>query len=374
MGCEQSCLRRPSLAHSINDDIHAEADEKINILTKEQEKKESIKYKLLLLGAGESGKSTLLRNIRRYYGKEFTDQELMATKPHLAQNVIEAMRTLAIYSEILSDQGKETKVKDENEEIRTRVARLSDKQKFTKQHCDDLQTLWMDPGIKKTMEYRHTFQLIDTAEYLFDRMDSYWRDEYTPTFDDMIHSRQRTTGINKIRFEWQDGGYVDEIYEIFDAGGQKSERKKWFHFFDNVAAIIFVVALSGYNQTLWEDSTNNRMREAIGLFRGVVNLDVFKDSHVILFLNKSDLFYKKVPKHSVKKYFKEYHGSDENVDQIIHFFKQQFRHQWKPKTNRTKPEIHFHITCATDTLCVKRMFESTRTIIIKKCLINQGFL
>merc|ERR1711971_143360 len=96
------------------------------------------------------------------------------------------------------------------------------------------------------------------------------------------------------------------------------------HFFDNTAAIIFVAALSGYNQLLWEDNRNNRMREAIGLFRGIVNLDVFKGSHVILFLNKCDLFEKKVGKYLVAEHFKDYDGK-ETKDEIIEFFKEKLK-------------------------------------------------
>eukprot|EP01084_Bolivina_argentea_P013783 25843_1 len=63
---------------------------------------EEVKYKLLLLGAGESGKSTLLKQMRKLHGKQYDSFEMMAAKPHLTQNIIEAMRTLAIYSDILA--------------------------------------------------------------------------------------------------------------------------------------------------------------------------------------------------------------------------------------------------------------------------------
>lgn len=44
---------------------------------------------------------------------------------------------------------------------------------------------------------------------------------------------------------------------MVDVGGQRSERRKWIHCFENVTSIIFLVALSEYDQTLFE---NNEVR------------------------------------------------------------------------------------------------------------------
>lgn len=45
---------------------------------------------------------------------------------------------------------------------------------------------------------------------------------------------------------------------LFDVGGQRSERKKWIHCFEDVTAIIFCVAMSEYDQVLHEDETTVR--------------------------------------------------------------------------------------------------------------------
>ena len=182
--------------------------------------REEIKYRCLLLGAGEVGKTTILKQWRHQYGRKFDQSELLAAKPHLTQNTIEAMRTLAIYSDILGDQGKDTHVQDENREIRNRVRRMNDRQKFTKEHCQDLVTLWQDKGIQNTIKYNHQFVLIDTYQYILENMDKYWRDDYIPTIEDIVHSYQRTTGANKIKFVLKEKhGPYDQIYEIFDTGG-----------------------------------------------------------------------------------------------------------------------------------------------------------
>lgn len=53
------------------------------------------------------------------------------------------------------------------------------------------------------------------------------------------------------------------IYRLFDVGGQRSERKKWIHCFEDVTAIIFCVAMSEYDQVLHEDETTVNIIEII---------------------------------------------------------------------------------------------------------------
>ena len=43
------------------------------------------------------------------------------------------------------------------------------------------------------------------------------------------------------------------LCRIVDVGGQRSERKKWIHCFEDVTAILFFVALSAYDMGLRED-------------------------------------------------------------------------------------------------------------------------
>jgi hypothetical protein len=54
---------------------------------------------------------------------------------------------------------------------------------------------------------------------------------------------------------------------MFDVGGQRSERKKWIHCFENVTSIIFCVALSEYDQVLLEESS--QVRPSTGIYCAV---------------------------------------------------------------------------------------------------------
>jgi len=88
---------------------------------------------------------------------------------------------------------------------------------------------------------------------------------------------------------------------MFDVGGQRSERKKWIHCFENVTSIIFCVALSEYDQVLLEESNQ------VGLF----NSRWFMRTSIILFLNKVDLFRQKLGRSPLSNYFPDYSGGND---------------------------------------------------------------
>lgn len=52
-------------------------------------------------------------------------------------------------------------------------------------------------------------------------------------------------------------------FRVFDVGGQRSERKKWIHCFEDVNSIIFIAALSEYDEVLFEDETTVRLNKRL---------------------------------------------------------------------------------------------------------------
>ena len=48
-------------------------------------------------------------------------------------------------------------------------------------------------------------------------------------------------------------------FRLVDVGGQRSERRKWIHCFEDVSSIIFIASLAEYNLSLVEDSAVNRL-------------------------------------------------------------------------------------------------------------------
>lgn len=88
----------------------------------------------------------------------------------------------------------------------------------------------------------------------------FWDKSYIPTDQDLLRSRLRTTGITETIFDLS-----QLTYRMFDVGGQRSERKKWIHCFENVNCLLFLVAISGYDQCLVEDKDGVSMPSVVRL-------------------------------------------------------------------------------------------------------------
>lgn len=98
---------------------------------------------------------------------------------------------------------------------------------------------------------------------------------------------------------------------MYDVGGQRSQRRKWVYCFEDVRAVLFVVALSGFDMTLLEDTTVNRLEESLNLFEQIVNNRWFKEASFVLFLNKLDLFREKImcSSRQLSAFFPDYKGT-----------------------------------------------------------------
>lgn len=135
-------------------------------------------------------------------------------------------------------------------------------------------------------------------------MDRICQQDYVPTEQDVLRVRVPTSGVHEYLFEVK-----NIMFTMVDVGGQRSERRKWIHCFENVTSIIFLAALSEYDQVLAESSRDeNRMEESKALFKSILTYPFFANVSVIFFLNKTDVFEEKIMKSDLEDYFPEYDG------------------------------------------------------------------
>merc|ERR1711977_502894 len=139
---------------------------------------------------------------------------------------------------------------------------------------------------------------------------------------------------------WKDRG----VQERFKRSREYQLNDSARYYFENITTILFLGAISEYDQLLFEDETVNRMQEALTLFDSICNSRWFVKTSIILFLNKIDRFKEKLPISPMKNYFPDYEGGDDYslaCDYILNRFVSLNQHETK--------QIYTHFTCATDT-------------------------
>jgi len=321
--------------------------------------------KLLLLGAGESGKSTLFKQMIDLYGTGFDDSDIMRYIPTLYDNTLSCMKILLEKSEeyCTSEGRTDCGISSDNQIHRDTVMNTKRDAMIGTKLADAIKHLWSDPGIQHTYELRSNYQLAESASYFFERIDAFAKLGFVPTKQDILRARIRTTGITETNFEIE-GSH----FQMMDVGGQRNERKKWIHSFQNVTAVIFVAAISGFDQTIFEDNKTNRIEESLQLFEDTTNSPWFIDTPIILFLNKCDLLEEKLKHKSVKDYMSDYSG-DNSYEDVWKWFATKY----EQRLSNGRP-VYTHVTCAMDDQNVLLVFQSVRDIVIQKGMESAGLV
>nr|AAD33674.1 heterotrimeric G alpha subunit [Kluyveromyces lactis] len=415
----------------------------------QERNKNKNEVKLLLLGAGESGKSTVLKQMKLLHQGGFTHRERMQYGQVIWADAIESMRTLILQagklgieldsdlknahsgqlvntelhqckekifrantldqidarmaggSEFLNEYVlkyngigskkkrqttlgfKESNGADPEEEDET-DAFLSEKlagtsytgssetselkridQSTNEEIAYAIKKLWtQDKGIRQCFNRSSEFQLEGSASYYFDNIEKFARVDYVCDDMDILKVRIKTTGITENSFK-----IGPSTFKVYDAGGQRSERRKWIHCFEGITAVVFVIAISEYDQMLFEDERVNRMHESIVLLDTLLNSRWFANTPFILFLNKVDIFQEKVKRSPIRTWFPNYPGKLGDSETGLKYFESLFL-----SLNRSNKPIYVHRTCATDTQSMRFVLGAVTDLVIQQNLKKSGIL
>uniref|UniRef100_A0A8C5C888 Guanine nucleotide-binding protein subunit alpha n=2 Tax=Gadus morhua TaxID=8049 RepID=A0A8C5C888_GADMO len=323
-----------------------------------RDKKDSRReFKLLLLGTGESGKSTFIKQMRIIHGSGYTEEDKRSYTRLVYQNIFTAMQTM-----IHAMSALQIPYKYQHNEGHAMAVCMVDVEKvstFNHPYVEAIKSLWSDQGILECYGRKREYQLSDSTKYYLNALDRIADAGYVPTQQDILRVRVPTTGIIEYPFDLQ-----DVVFRMVDVGGQRSERRKWIHCFEKVTSIMFLVALSEYDQVLVESDNVNRMEESKALFQTIITYQWFKNSSVILFLNKIDLLEEKILFSHLVDYFPEYDGPPRDILAGRDFILKMFDNL-NPEPSKI---IYSHFTCATDTDNIRFVFHAVKDYILQKNL------
>ncbi|XP_026212621.1 guanine nucleotide-binding protein G(o) subunit alpha-like isoform X2 [Anabas testudineus] len=327
----------------------------------EQAKTEMNVAKMLMLGAAESGKSTLIKQIKIIHSHGFSKQELISFKPAVLDNLLTSMKFVLQGMGMLRINLANKTNKIHARSILSCNQCLNDDHELLPFVAHAFCALWADQGVRAAADRGYEFELNDSALYFFENMSRIIAPNYIPTEMDVLRVRVRTCGIIETQFQVN-----QKIFRLYDVGGQRSERRKWLSCFDCIQAVLFVVALSSYDVTLTEDPSENRLQESLELFTSICTNTVFESTTLILLMNKTDLFREKIL-HSgrhLRFYISSYKGADADVDAAAHHITSMFS---ACNSNPDKPVYH-HFTTAIDSTNVQVVFHMVIDQIIKQNL------
>uniref|UniRef100_A0A3Q3WHR0 Guanine nucleotide-binding protein subunit alpha n=1 Tax=Mola mola TaxID=94237 RepID=A0A3Q3WHR0_MOLML len=310
--------------------------------------------KLLLLGTGESGKSTFIKQMRIIHGGGYTDEDKRSYAKLVYQNIYLSMQTMVRAMDALSITFSDPQNQSHAESVLE--VEVDKVEEFDQSLVVAIQSLWNDAGIQDCYNRRREYQLSDSTKYYLSELDRIVRPLYVPDLQDILRVRVPTTGIIEYPFDME-----NVIFRMVDVGGQRSERRKWIHCFENVTSIIFLVALSEYDQVLAECDNENRMEESKALFKTIITYPWFQRSSVILFLNKTDILKEKIMYSHLNTYFPEFTGPQQDPAAAQKFILRMYQEQ-NPDKDKT---LYAHFTCATDTENIRFVFVAVKDTILR---------
>ncbi|XP_031168260.1 guanine nucleotide-binding protein G(o) subunit alpha-like isoform X1 [Sander lucioperca] len=317
--------------------------------------------KILMLGAAESGKSTLIKQIKIIHSHGFSKQELISFKPAVLDNLLTSMKFVLQGMGMLRINLANKKNKMHARSILSCSQCLGDDQELLPFVAHAICALWGDQGVRAAAARGYEFELNDSALYFFENMSRIIAPKYVPTVMDVLRVRVRTCGIIETQFQLN-----EMIFRLYDVGGQRSVRRKWLSCFDCIQAVLYVVSLSSYDMTQTDEASGNRLQESLELFTSICTNTVFSSTSLILFMNKTDLFRDKIL-HSgrhLRLYLSSYKGADVDVDAAAHHITAMF------SSCNGSPDklVYHHFTTATDTTNVQVVFHMVIDQVMKENL------
>ena len=180
------------------DEEGAKKNTQITKILRDDKVARSKTIQILLLGAGESGKSTFLKQMRILFMDGIPKKEIPVYRDLIYSNIIVAIYTLTKAAKELGYS-----LSSENQPHAAYFSELAAGSEiiFDEKLGKAVEALWADPSIQKAFSESHRFQLSDSTKYFMEKLSTISNPDYAPSTEDILHSRSRTTGIVELLFD-----------------------------------------------------------------------------------------------------------------------------------------------------------------------------
>ena len=219
-----------------------------------------------------------------------------------------------------------------------------------------------DPLVQELLSDSETTKKTMENGKLLNNIETVLSKDFIPSHDDILSTRKPTTGYNEFLIE------SDKIaLTIVDVGGEKTERKKWLSCFESVNTVLFMASMAEYNLYMPEEPETNQLIDSLRLFESICNLKWFTHTALLLFLNKKDIFARKIKTVPLTVCFPDYDGPPRSYENASLYIWQQFEEK-----NHCGRTLYRHYTCAKDRANISRAFASVMDDIMRMTLKQMG--
>nr|AAG32089.1 heterotrimeric G protein alpha subunit [Caenorhabditis elegans] len=326
--------------------------------------------KILILGGPLSGKSTIFKQMQIIHVDGFkTDQELIQYRGLIDNNIRDIYLQLIAGSRVVGIPLDP--IEHITYEIDEIYAPMSDafSVRTISELLEPLTEFWNSKQIQEIYKRRCEFELLDSTKYYLENLTRIADPTYLPNQEDIVHSRKATMSINSIVFE-----YTGVSLLMIDVGGQRSERKKWLHLFDDAKVVLFVIDLTGYAKRseesrmelsrfpkFFRDVGSNAydMKVALKIFNEVAAASALANAVFLLFFNKVDLFKEILSQVNLQPCFSKFDGEN-TYEETSKYICEKFI-----RAASSKKSVFPHFTTATNTENVKLVFRACMESVFK---------
>eukprot|EP01080_Neovahlkampfia_damariscottae_P010746 gene10746-3366_t len=351
--------------------------------------------KILLLGTENSGKSTYFKQIKMTHASSYNEEEKQKFIPIIISNIYEIFYSLIKFCEFkynsesiddVTNVKKQSMTSESNEEkgILVELSKYKIEQKFDEiinhiidvhemhakpelnyLNCELLSKLFFDNAIQLAYSKKYEFKLLSSVDHFIPRLKDIAMDNYIPSLEDIIHTRDKTEGLVELQFTKK-----KSTLRIIDIQGQKNNQKKWFHILDTVDFILFVVDISDYDQKCEHNPEINRLEESLNLFTDFTSNKLYLDKPIILTFNKYDIFKSKI-KNINLNVCPLFQNAPENLSDEKSF--NLIRKMFISKNSKNNRKIMTAKSNATNQKIVSEIFDRIYAFIVEILISNSTF-
>ncbi|KAI1727152.1 g-protein alpha subunit domain-containing protein [Ditylenchus destructor] len=304
--------------------------------------------RICLLGNSESGKTTVLEQIRKISKMPPPSMELELRKAFIYDNVVNSMRKILQYMDKM-----DAKVADEknNEHVELLMAHeRTHGNPLTEKEIAALQALWKDKTVVEFYRRRGEYSLNDSTKYFMDSLPRIQKETFQPTHDDLVMAYIPTVGVQNSILSTK-----DHTFQLFEIGGSKINDRRYEGVYEGLDAIIFTLAISCYDQKFREDNDETEFEYSLKLLEKVCVEKRFAQTPVYVFLNETDVFKEKIKRAPLKNFLSDYKGNSEK--DALHFMREYCKtscSECASRIDRAAP-IEFRFTTAIDTSLMSKL-------------------